>query len=133
MASKPFEDGANQSVGDTGKAEIGAPSLEFLEMETETKHRLSGNGEDDLYGDIAGPGSAPLDSKGAENVEGDDLYGDIDMGNAELDSGALASEADLDTLTPETIAKLLQNPEQLQPLLEKHPQLLSVLQQSLNS
>ena len=38
-----------------------------------------------------------------------------------------------DQLTPETIAELLRNPEKLQPLLEKHPQLLAVLQQSLSS
>ena len=37
-----------------------------------------------------------------------------------------------DNLTPETIAQLLKNPEALQPLLEKHPQLLQFLQQSLN-
>ena len=87
----------------------------------------------DLYGDIGTTNVA-----GAEAMEtdapvqgggGEDLYGDIDMAGAE---GAKEDPSE-DDLTPESIAELLKNPETLQPLLEKHPQLLAVLQQSLNA
>ena len=102
--------------------------------EAGTEQQMAENIEDDLYADI---GPASVKSESAPNKNGDDLYGDIEMDDPKPETKATAGETAIesfsaDNLTPETIAQLLKNPEALQPLLEKHPQLLQFLQQSLN-
>jgi len=95
--------------------------------------------EDDLYADIPATDAAAQGASPAEHENGEDLYGDIDMKHHEggpVSSTHRAEEASAslsaENLTPEVIADLLKNPEKLQPMLERHPQLLAILQQSLN-
>jgi hypothetical protein len=108
------------------------------DMDTNQQMTTGGMEDDlDLYADIA---PASVKGESAPNKSGDDLYGDIEMNDPVPETKPTAAGAgeagpesfSADNLTPETIAQLLKDPEALQPLLEKHPQLLQFLQQSLN-
>ena len=109
-----------------------------MQIDSEAPGLVGNEEEEDLYGGILeaeAKQEGGLGTIGAVDENADDLYGDIEMGEAgpeEMKPQQSESFA-ADQLTPETIAELLRNPEKLQPLLEKHPQLLAVLQQSLSS
>ena len=117
----------------------GNGTFDYLHHETGLEQPAE-NMEDDLYADMLALPSEPEPAKTTaapvENLD-DDLYGDMamDMDSAAPEANRTADVDDfsLDNLTPESIAQLLKSPEKLQPLLEKHPQLLQFLQQSLGA